>query len=283
MKEYSIFFASYKLTVISEKDDFKFPDYIKEFTNPIDYVEEFHIEVRDIEKLPKSFANYYNRPILCHTERFDLYDIADSWVFCENNHEIEKNSVLVCNRDYKNITLYMANDYFPLSSLIRVACESGVATMAGLPLHASLIEKDGQGILFLGQSGIGKSTQAKLWKQYEDADFICGDRPMVRKIAGKWYGFGMPWDGKDGLFRQISVPVKALISLDKGTENHLERLNSIAAMKVLLNQVMMPMWDKEAMDEMSSLMWQLANDIEFYQLRNKADSESVALVKEILG
>ena len=48
----------------------------------------------------------------------------------------------------------------------------------GLPLHASLVEKDGFGVIFLGPSGMGKSTQAKLWEKYLDADFIIGDRPL---------------------------------------------------------------------------------------------------------
>ena len=64
-------------------------------------------------------------------------------------------------------------------------CEAGMVTRDGLALHASLVEKDGFGVVFLGPSGMGKSTQAKLWKKYLDADFLIGDRPGMRKINGK--------------------------------------------------------------------------------------------------
>lgn len=283
MKTYSLYFATYKLSITSEKEDFELPDYVKELMNPIDYVGEMQLKIRNIEELPEKYDSLEQRSILCHTERFDLYDVSDFWVVCENEHEIRQNSVMVCTKDYKNMTLYMANDYFPLSSLIRVACESGITRMSGVPLHASLIEKEGQGIVFLGPSGMGKSTQAKLWKQYENADFICGDRPTLCKRDGIWYGCGMPWDGKDGLYRQKMVPIRALISLEQAKDNKLMRLSNMASMKVLLNQVMMPMWDEVAMDDTSDLMWQLANDIEFYHLKNRADKEAVALVRELMG
>lgn len=48
-------------------------------------------------------------------------------------------------------------------------------------LHASFIEYEGQAVLFTGPSGIGKSTQAGLWEQYEDAQILNGDRTILRK------------------------------------------------------------------------------------------------------
>jgi len=276
---YCLYFAAYKLSITSKKKDFEIPAYVRQFTVPIDYSGEIYLEIRALEDLTEDYESLVNLPVICHTDRFDLYYVHDSWVFCENEHEVKQNSILVCSKDYMNMTLYMGNDYFPLSSLIRVACESAITTMSGIPLHASLVEKDGKGIVFLGPSGMGKSTQAMLWKQYENADFICGDRPTLCKIEGKWYGCGMPWDGKDALYRQKMVPVRALISLERAKDNKLNRLSNVDSMKVLLNQTMMPMWDKEAMNYTSSMMWQLANEIEFYQLQNRADKEAVDLVR----
>ena len=110
----------------------------------------------------------------------------------------------------------------------------------GMPLHAAMVEKDGYGVVFLGPSGMGKSTQAKLWVEHQGADFIIGDRPGLRRIDGQWIGFGMPWDGKDGIKQQKQVPIRALISLEQASENSIRRLTKQEAMNVLLNQVMMP-------------------------------------------
>ena len=147
----------------------------------------------------------------------------------------------------------------------------------GMPLHAALVEKDGYGVVFLGPSGMGKSTQAKLWVEHQGADFIIGDRPGLRRIDGQWIGFGMPWDGKDGIRQQKQVPIRALISLEQAPENSIRRLTKQEAMIVLLNQVMMPMWDDAAMALLTPLMGQLATEIPFYHLKNLPNREATEL------
>ena len=152
----------------------------------------------------------------------------------------------------------------------------------GMPLHAALVEKDGYGVVFLGPSGMGKSTQAKLWVEYQGADFIIGDRPGLRRIDGQWIGFGMPWDGKDGIHQQKQVPIRALISLEQAPENSIRRLTKQEAMIVLLNQVMMPMWDDAAMALLTPLMGQLATEIPFYHLKNLPNKEATELTREVI-
>ena len=147
----------------------------------------------------------------------------------------------------------------------------------GMPLHAALVEKDGYGVVFIGPSGMGKSTQARLWVEYQGADFIIGDRPGLRRIDGQWIGFGMPWDGKDGIKQQKQVPIRALISLEQAPENSIRRLTKQEAMIVLLNQVMMPMWDDVAMALLTPLMGQLATEIPFYHLKNLPNKEATEL------
>ena len=152
----------------------------------------------------------------------------------------------------------------------------------GMPLHAALVEKDGYGVVFLGPSGMGKSTQAKLWVEHQGADFIIGDRPGLRRIDGQWIGFGMPWDGKDGIRQQKQVPIRALISLEQAPENSIRRLTKQEAMIVLLNQVMMPMWDDVAMALLTPLMGQLATEIPFYHLKNLPNKEATELTRETI-
>lgn len=279
----NLYFIKSRLSITYDSNTFTVPSYVDDFLKEEEYFNTFNLQISNISMLPEQYHNLDAKLILCTTDRFDLYDYSDKWVFAENTNENGKNSVLVCERNYESMVLYMANDYFPLASLIRVACESGITRHDGLPLHASMIEKNGEGIVFLGPSGMGKSTQAKLWVKYEDAEFVIGDRPGIRKVDGKWYGFGMPWDGKDGLFKQKNVPIRALVSLEQTKENHLRKLNSIEAMKVMLNQVMMPMWDKDAMEDNSKMMWELASEIDFYHLQNRADENSVQILKDELG
>ena len=153
---------------------------------------------------------------------------------------------------------------------------------SGLPLHASLVEKDGFGVVFLGPSGMGKSTQAKLWEQYLGADFIIGDRPGLRRIDGKWIGFGMPWDGKDAIHRQASVPVRALVWLSQAKENRISPMDPVQAMAVMLKQAMMPVWDDKAMDGAAALMGALAREVPMFHLRCLPDEAAARLTYETI-
>ena len=92
----------------------------------------------------------------------------------------------------------------------------------------------------------------------------------------------MPWDGKDGIRQQNQVPIRALISLEQAPENSIRRLTKQEAMIVLLNQVMMPMWDDAAMSLLTPLMGLLADEIPFYHLKNLPNREATELNRKTI-
>lgn len=290
----AFYFADYRLLVDETINEYGSMQFLGAFKNIMPYTHTFTLRIVEDDKIVKKYAEIVKFPLMCEADRFSIYDGGDSWTVLGSVDEsvIKRNmySTAVCTKDYGDITVYVSGKkywsehsnrwkeiHFPFSSIVRVLCEAGMVIRDGLPLHASLVEKDGQGIVFLGPSGMGKSTQAKLWKEYLGADFIIGDRPGLRCIDGVWYGFGMPWDGKDGIRNQRKVPIKALVSLEQAKENCIDKLNEQQAMIVLLNQAMMPMWDDIAMDQATALMGRLAKDIPFFHLKNLADRDTVEL------
>ena len=297
MHEY--YFANYRLLVddaISQSDDM---EYLAGFSKEMPATHTFSLHLGDEALLESKMAEATKCPIVCTIDSFNIHDTQDSWAFVSlmNEEDIKYNvkRVLICARDYSEMTLYISRHLFyhervkrwtrpwlPISSTIRAACEAGMTMRGGMPLHAALVEKDGYGVVFLGPSGMGKSTQAKLWVEHQGADFIIGDRPGLRRIDGRWIGFGMPWDGKDGIRQQKQVPIRALISLEQALENSIRRLSKQEAMIVLLNQVMMPMWDDAAMDLLTPLMGQLATEIPFYYLRNLPNKDATELTREAI-
>ena len=298
MREY--YFANYRLLVddaISNSEDM---EYLADFCKEMPATHTFTIHLSDEALLDQKYTDATTYPIVCNTERFNLHDTKDTWTFVPVLSEdvIKRNGkyVLTCSRDYSEMTLYISRQPYcfgkkrkrwrkpalPISSAIRAACEAGMTMRDGMPLHASLVEKDGYGVVFLGPSGVGKSTQAKLWVEHQGADFIIGDRPGLRRIDGRWIGFGMPWDGKDGIRQQKQVPIRALISLEQAPENSIRRLTKQEAMIVLLNQVMMPMWDDAAMSLLTPLMGQLASEMPFYHLKNLPNREATDLTCETI-
>ena len=296
MHEY--YFANYRLLVddaISSSVKMKnFAGFSKEM--PATHT--FTLHMGDEALLERKFAEATTYPIACTTDIFNIHDMQDSWAFVSlmNEEDIKYNvkRVLICARDYGEMTLYISRQPYdsekekgwrvPQLTIreIRAACEAGMTMRDGMPLHAALVEKDGYGVVFLGPSGMGKSTQARLWAEHQGADFINGDRPGLRCIDGQWIGFGMPWDGKDRIYRQKQVPIRALISLEQAPENSIRRLSKQEAMIVLLNQVMMPMWDDAAMALLMPLMGQLATEIPFYHLKNLPNREATDLTLETI-
>ena len=298
MHEY--YFANYRLLVddaISSDDSM---EYLAGFSKEMPATHTFTLHLGDEALLEQKYTEATTYPIVCTIERFNLHDTTDTWTFVslmdENTMKRNGKYVLTCSRDYSEMTLYILRQPYyeeriqrwltpgiPISSAIRAACEAGMTMRDGMPLHASLVEKDGYGVVFLGPSGMGKSTQAKLWVEYQGADFIIGDRPGLRRINGRWIGFGMPWDGKDNIKQQKQVPIRALISLEQAPENSIHRFSKQEAMIVLLNQVMMPMWDDAAMAQLTPLMGQLATEIPFYHLKNLPNREATELTREVIS
>ena len=297
MHEY--YFANYRLLVDDAISSSDYMEYLADFSKEMPATHTFAIHMGNEALLDQQYAEAITHPVVCTTERFNIHDMHDSWAFVSlmNEDTMKRNGkyVLTCARDYREMTLYISRQPYyeeriqrwltpgiPFSSAIRAACEAGMTMRDGMPLHASLVEKDGYGVVFLGPSGMGKSTQAKLWVEHQGADFIIGDRPGLRRIDGQWIGFGMPWDGKDGIKQQKQVPIRALISLEQAPENSIRRLTKQEAMIVLLNQVMMPMWDDAAMALLTPLMGQLASEIPFYHLKNLPNAAATILTYETI-
>ena len=300
MHEY--YFANYRLLTddaISEHESMK---RLANFATLMPYTHTFTLHYGDVGELEEKRTWALNCPVAYETEYFTIHDTGEGWAFVNTLADELRlaegaRNVVLCSRDYSEITTYVTDKTFdverngrhfqlqpsiPLSYSIRAACEAGMVMRDGIPLHASLVEKDGFGVIFLGPSGMGKSTQAKLWEKYLDADFIIGDRPGLRKIDGKWIGFGMPWDGKDGIHRQTNVPVRALVWLEQAMENHISAMNPVEAMTVMLKQAMMPVWDDMAMNGATALMGALAQELPMYHLRCLPDEAAVRLTYETI-
>ena len=164
-----------------------------------------------------------------------------------------------------------------------LAFEDVLINHQGFILHSSFISWQNNGILFTAQSGTGKSTQADLWKKYEDADIYNGDRTIIRKIDGKYYGFGSPYAGSSGIYRNESAPIKAIVVIEQGPDNVIRRLHGREAFLPLFRETLMNTWNKEYMEKMTDLLMDAVCQIPVYHLFCRPDQDAVNTVKnEIL-
>lgn len=105
----------------------------------------------------------------------------------------------------------------------------------GVAIHSSCVEWSGRGVLFLGESGTGKSTHTRLWREnIEGARLLNDDSPIVRVVDDKIRVYGSPWSGKTPCYRAENYPIAALCRLSQAPENRIKRLPTIAAIAALL-------------------------------------------------
>lgn len=102
-------------------------------------------------------------------------------------------------------------------------------------LHASFVIVNGEALLFTGRSGIGKTTQAKLWQKYRGAELVNGDRAALKFHDGRLYAYGVPFCGSSDTALNQSAPVKAIVSLSQADENTLRPMTAAQAFGVLMS------------------------------------------------
>lgn len=112
----------------------------------------------------------------------------------------------------------------------------GVASAAfsTVAIHSSVIVYKGKAVLFLGESGTGKSTHTQLWlKHIPVCKLLNDDSPMLRIVDGEPMCFGSPWSGKTPCFVNESYPVAAIVRLQQSPVNQITRLSKIEAFTAL--------------------------------------------------
>jgi hypothetical protein len=150
----------------------------------------------------------------------------------------------------------------------------------GIMLHAAAIQWQGKGIVFSAPSGVGKSTQAGLWKKYMGADVINGDRSAVKIVDKQAYVYGSPWCGSSAEYLNQQAPLKAIILLEQAKDNLLLPLDKRTALEGLLPRCFLPYYDDggEAMDMALKTLDDILSEVPVYLLKCKPEREAVELV-----
>ena len=143
-------------------------------------------------------------------------------------------------------------------------------------MHSSLVNYHGHGIMFLGPSGIGKTTQAELWHQYQKAAIVNGDCVMVEKRDDRFIAWGTPWHGSSSYCLNQQVPLKALVVLKQGPENVLIKLQGFEKLISVSGNIFYPLWLENSAILCTDLLNDLLSALPVYQLTCRPDHEAVA-------
>lgn len=156
--------------------------------------------------------------------------------------------------------------------LLRTAIECASAMEGVLSLHSACVEMEGQAVCFTAPSGTGKSTRAMQWVQTLGATLISGDRPSLRVRSQSVTACGVPWDGKEQIYRNVRYPLKMICLISRGEQVRARRLNPKQARQILMQQVFLPMWDTEAAAAIMTLICNIIRYVPIVQLQCGPDS-----------
>ncbi len=149
-------------------------------------------------------------------------------------------------------------------------------------LHACCVETDFGGILFSGASGIGKSTQGQLWCQYEGAEVINGDRPILYQDQGEWFAYGSPYAGSSKCHKNKRTKVRAIVLLAQAKECSIRKLEKAEAFRKSFAQATLSVWNPDSVNRGCEILEALIRDIPVYELTCTPDVRAVELLKKTL-
>ena len=129
-------------------------------------------------------------------------------------------------------------------------------------MHASAVAWNGRAYLFSASSGTGKSTHRQMWQQlYGEKNIIAfnDDKPALRFFEGKWYAYGTPWCGKEGINLNVKAPLAGICFLAQAQENRIRRLSPMEIIPRIVDQTN---WHQRTQNEMMNLLDNISNLIQ---------------------
>ncbi len=148
-----------------------------------------------------------------------------------------------------------------------------------LAIHSSCIVYQNQAVLFLGESGTGKSTHTRLWREHiEGAVLLNDDSPMLRVEDGKVWVYGSPWSGKTPCYKAERYELKGCVRLSQAPHNRIRKLSILEAYGAIHPSCAPEFaYDDVLYDEVSSTLGQILRTIPIYHLECLPDGDAAHL------
>lgn len=188
--------------------------------------------------------------------------------------------IIFTDNSWRKIVIFPFHNQESGRILLRMVFYTHAVQRHMLQLHSSLIDHHGCGLMFLGPSGIGKTTQAELWNKYRESLIINGDIVFVQETDEGFLGWGTPWHGSSPYCENTSVPLKAMIVLKQAQENSIRELTGFEKVTEVSNSVFYPQWLENGMELCLETLDHLLTRIPVYELSCRPDEDAVRLTEE---
>lgn len=168
-------------------------------------------------------------------------------------------------------------------SLLRFALWVGYGILTAredtVAVHSSCIVYREKAVLFLGESGTGKSTHTRLWREnIPGCELLNDDSPVVRCEQGQIRVYGSPWSGKTPCYKAASYPLAGCVRLSQAPRNSIRRLDTLQAYAALHPSFPPEFaYDECLYDGVSTLLSTMLRSIPVYHLECLPNREAAEL------
>jgi hypothetical protein len=152
----------------------------------------------------------------------------------------------------------------------------------GVLVHACGLVIGGRGLLFLGTSGAGKSTTARLWKERGGVTILSDDRIVIRPDGDGFRIYGTPWHGEAGWETPASARLDAVFILDQAPRNRIQEMTPSTTVAQMMVRSFPAMWDQQGLEFAVRFLARMAEKVPVRRLQFLPDRTAVDCVLESL-
>ncbi len=136
-------------------------------------------------------------------------------------------------------------------------------------MHSSVVEVDGKAYCFAAESGVGKSTHTRYWKEVlgDRVTVINGDKPIYRYQGDQLLAYGTPWCGKENWQKNTSAPLTALCLLERGEENAVYPVDAFEQLGEIIHHFHLADGSSVDMPKLMELIDRMVTMVPVYRLR----------------
>jgi hypothetical protein len=156
----------------------------------------------------------------------------------------------------------------------------------GIELHGvGMAGPNGANNLFVGHSGAGKSTTARLWTSLYEVKILSDDRIIVRESPARdlhpgddprqIFMYGTPWHGEGCFALPDRAPLRRIFILEHGQGNVITQLNRSQAVGELFARAFVPFHRHEYIESALSFLDQLVESVPCYRYSFEPDARAV--------
>lgn len=199
---------------------------------------------------------------------FDVVSIdKDAWVRCYQECSDERKFLLTESTEKDGSILVSfspeSKQYLRTTNhaFFYIAMEEQLLRYGRWIIHASCVKTPLGAILFVGPSGVGKTTQAELWEKYRGSMVLNGDRTIVYQKDGMWYAAGSPYAGSSKRYVNESAPISLVVLLEQGNKNHIQSLTPGQAFRGLYPHLTVNDWNPRYVERITNQLERFVQEV----------------------